>query len=262
MLKIRLDKDKTVELDIPENLTGITHRYHERYLADNSLSDVDVVLLSVHFIEYNNKKSGASYVEVKKLFVALGRKEQPNFAVAFHRAKKQNFIEDSDGIVRFQIRGIKHIERILGLVGRAPVFLIKAGQSFSAVKLFEEFLIGEVKEPEILLCDSHISPSTLYPFSVLKGTLRTLKILSSNVYESEKLNEYKEKLRKEANVLVDIRQSYKIHDRYLVSGKSCWGIGTSIKDLGNKDTVISELPSVASSLSALFIERWAESNRS
>jgi hypothetical protein len=260
MLRIKLSDDNDVELNIPENFTGVVHPYHERFLADDTLADVDVVLLSLHFVEFNNKKSGVTSDEVKRLFVALGRKEKPNFAVAFHRAKKQNFIEESDGIIRFQIKGIKHLEKLLGFVGKSPVYLIKAGQSFSAIKLFEEFLLNEVNGNEVMLCDSHISPSTLFPFSILKGKLQILKILTSNVYEVDKLNAYKEKLQKEVCPLVEIKKSLKIHDRYLISSEKCWGIGTSIKDLGNKDTVISDLSDVVNSLQTLFAERWDAAN--
>jgi len=260
MLKVKLDNNNFVDLNIPENFTGVVHQYQERFLADDSLADVDVILLSLHFVEFNNKKSGVSHDEVKKLFVTLGRKEKPNFAVAFHRAKKQNFIEESDGMIRFQIKGIKHLEKLLGFVGKTPVYLIKAGQNFSAIKLFEEFLLNEITGSDIMLCDSHISPSTLFPFSALKGKLRILKILTSNIYEGDKLNVYKEKFRKEMGVLVEIKQSLKSHDRYLISSNKCWYFGTSIKDLGNKDTMISDLSDVINSFQALFAERWDEAN--
>lgn len=258
MLRVDLGKDKFIELNIPDNLTGVVHQYHERFLADDSLSDIDVVLFSLHLLETNKNTSGASYEEVRRLFTTLGRKDQPNFAVAFHRARKQSFIDLFDNTVRFQVKGIKRLEGVLGFTWRAPIYLIKAGQSFSAIKLFEEFLMNEITGGEVLLCDSHISPPTLFPFSILKGKLQVLRILTSNVYENDKLIEYKNKLQKEAKLSVEIRQSYKIHDRYLISGKKCWGIGTSLKDLGNKDTVINELTNVVDSLKALFTERWAE----
>src|SRR3990172_211590 len=172
MLKVELENDKVIELVIPDNLTGVVHAYHERSLADDSLSDVDVALLSLHFIEFNNKMSGAYSDKVKRVFVTLGRKEKPNWPVALHRAKKQGLIEQSVDMIRFQIKGIKHLEKLLGFIAKTPVYLINAGQTFSAVKLFEEFLANEVTAGEASLCDSHISPPTLFPFSVLKGRLR------------------------------------------------------------------------------------------
>jgi hypothetical protein len=234
------------------------HKYHDRYLADDSLSDLNVLLLVVYLIEYKNKKSGANLDQVKELFVFLGRKEDTNFPVAFHNAKKQKLIEEKPDGIHFLISGLKRIRAIIGQIGKLPVYIIKSGGNFTAIRLFEEFLATEIKGKEILLCDPHVSPSTLFPFSVLKNKINIIKILSSNLYDSEKYKDYKKKFEKETNVTVEIKFNHKLHDRYLISGEKCWSFGSSIKDLGNKDTVIKELDGVVVSLKELFFERWNE----
>jgi predicted PolB exonuclease-like 3'-5' exonuclease len=75
----------------------------------------------------------------------------------------------------------------------------------------------------------------------------------------EKFNDYKKKFEKETGTKIEIRKNLKIHDRWLICGDKCWSIGSSIKDLGNKDTLIKELDGVTSSLTDLFQLRWDES---
>lgn len=108
------------------------------------------------------------------------------------------------------------------------------------------------------LCDPYVSPSILYPFSALKGDLKILRILTSNIYDSDKFVDYRRKFEKEMKLVVEVRKSRQIHDRYLLAQGRCWSIGSSIKDLGNKDTIVKEITEVAESLTDLFAKRWAE----
>jgi hypothetical protein len=56
----------------------------------------------------------------------------------------------------------------------------------------------------------------------------------------------------------EIKINKKIHDRFIICGDMCWSIGSSIKDLGNKDTIVREINEVAFSLRHLFLQRWDE----
>jgi hypothetical protein len=55
-----------------------------------------------------------------------------------------------------------------------------------------------------------------------------------------------------------VKTNKKIHDRYLISGDRCWSFGTSIKDLGNKDSIIREISEIVYTLRGVFDERWNE----
>ena len=66
---------------------------------------------------------------------------------------------------------------------------------------------------------------------------------------------------REYGIKVEIRINKKIHDRFIIAGNKCWHIGTSIKDLGNKDTIIKDLSEVCDSLRYLFEERWNEDEK-
>ena len=189
---------------------------------------------------------------------SLGRKERPNFGVAIHNAKKQNFIEEKNKVFRFRIKGLKKIKNLLSQADKSATHIIKSGETFTAIKIFEEFISTKIKSKEILLCDPYISHSTLFPFSILKGKINSIKILTSNLYDSNKFKNYMKKMEKEMNISVEVKINKKIHDRYLICGNDCWHIGGSIKDLGNKDTSIKEITEVITSMNDLFLERWNE----
>ncbi|MBS3092860.1 hypothetical protein J4466_05580 [Candidatus Pacearchaeota archaeon] len=253
-------KKNKLNLEKFSEISGLFHPYNHSYLADDSLTDVDVLLLSIFVIEKISEKNGAKYEEAKELFISLGRKED-SFRKILHKIKKDSLIKEDKRLLYFLIKGLKKLQKIIGQTGKEPVYIIKSGQNFTAIKLFEDFLVSEMKSDEILLCDSYISPSTLHPFSTLKGKLKNLKILTTNVFEHDKLKDYVANFKKELNVNIEVRKTTKIHDRYIINGESAWSIGSSIKDLGNKDTLIKDLVEVHASLKDLFMERWNESSK-
>jgi len=246
-------------IELPEEATGLFHRNYERILVDDSLSDKDVILLALYLLERENKRAGVRYTECKQLFMFLGRKGHPNFSVNVHNAIKERLIEQQNSDLFFLGAGLKRVQDLLGLVQKKPVFVIKSGQSFTALKRLEEFLMQEVQSQDLLLCDSYVSSSTLFPLSVLTPKLKSIKILTFQVQDGDKFREYTRKLQKETGILIEVKVSNKIHDRYLITGDKCWSFGASIKDLGNKDTIIREISEVTESMREIFLERWNES---
>ncbi len=91
---------------------------------------------------------------------------------------------------------------------------------------------------------------------ILNGRVQSLKILTANIFESDKLKDYQRSFKKETEINVEIKINKKIHERFLICGKKCWSIGSSIKDLGNKDAIIKEVTEVLESLRELFVERF------
>lgn len=255
LLRMTLKKSEN-KVEIPQEMTGIFQRHHDTIIADGSLSDLDVILTTIYLIENTTKKAGANYNEVKDLFVSFGRKDK-NFKVNVYQAKKKSLINDNDKTLFFLSDGLKRVRNILGLIGKSPVYVIKSGQNFSAIKLFEEFLVSQVKG-DVLLCDSYISHQTLFPFTELNGKIKSLKIITANIYDSDKFKDYKNKLIKEFKIPVEVKVNKKVHDRFIVCGDKCWSIGGSIKDLGNKDATIREISEVTNSMRDLFMERWDE----
>ncbi len=255
----KVGKSTEVVVDIPPEMSGLVHRYHDRTLVDDSLSDLDTILLALFLIEGKRKKTGVEYDQCKNLFVRFGRKEE-NFKANIYLAKKKSLVEPNNGILNLTIDGLKQIRKLLGQVDKSPVRVIKSGQNFTAIKLLEEFLLEEINSKDVMLCDPYVSSSTLFPLSILKGKVSSIKILTSNIQDGDKFNDYLARMKKETGISIEVKLSRKIHDRYLLSGDKCWSFGASIKDLGNKDTTIREINEVTSSMKELFLERWDESH--
>ncbi|MBX4196516.1 hypothetical protein KW805_02930 [Candidatus Pacearchaeota archaeon] len=226
-------------------------------LLDDRVSDTDAILVSLHILEYSQDKSGATYPDCRDVFISLGRKEE-SYRKRMHEAKADNLIYQDDHGIFFLIKGLKRLQDLLGKTRKSPVHIIKAGKNFSGIKLFEEFLTVEFEGEEVLICDAHVSQETLFPLTALEGKIKRIKILTSNIYDKDKFDGYIKKIQKELKIEVEVRTSNKIHERYMLSGDSCWSIGASIKDLGNKDTVIKEINEVMTSMRELFLERWNE----
>jgi hypothetical protein len=251
-------REEDFKIKVPEELSGLFYRNYDRVLLDDSVSDKDALLLAVHVIEEQNGKAGVPYTECKGLFISWGRMKETNFHVAVHRCIRESLIERRDDLLYFLVGGIKRIRELLGQTGKAPVYIIKSGQHFTSVKLLEEFLLKEVTSSELLLCDPYISASTLHPFTVLKGKVSSIKILTTNVEDPCKFKNYIARMNKETKIYTEVKTNKKIHDRYLISGDRCWSFGTSIKDLGNKDSIIREISEIVYTLRGVFDERWNE----
>jgi hypothetical protein len=51
-----------------------------------------------------------------------------------------------------------------------------------------------------------------------------------------------------------------LHDRYMLSNDAAWSIGSSLKDLGNKDTLVTRLgDEIRFALAEVFEKRWLDS---
>ena len=242
-----------MDIEIPSELSGLVQKYHDTYIIDDSLTDLDVLLISIYLIEEETKEAKVNYEEVKNLFLSFGRKIE-NFRVNLSQATKKSILLQEGKTIRFI--SLKKINQILNKVGKSSVYLIKSGEEFTAIKLFEEFLIKEVDNENILVCDTYISHESLYAFYVLKGKIKSLKILTSKIHDEEKFESCKEKMKKEFKISIEVKKNRNLHDRYIIFGNKCWSIGHSIKDLGRKDTIIRDISEVCSSMRDLFDERF------
>lgn len=250
-------KPRKNKITVPPELAGVVQRYYDRYLADASLSDLDVLLLSIYLVERAQNSAGADYETARDAFAEMGRSPD-SFRKALHVAKLR-LVSQEDSKLYFKADGLLRFRQKLGQVGKAPVYLIKSGETFSGIKLFEEFLSNEVKAGELLICDAYVSSTTLFPLTSLKGKISRVKLLTTNISDIDKFRAYATKLSRESGIIVETRISTKIHDRYLITKNGCWSIGSSIKDIGNKDTVIRDITEVRDSMLNLFNERWNES---
>ena len=246
------------ELDYPSELSGYLHSYHNRILLDDAVTDINAILLTVYIKEWRSKEVGVDASIAKDMFASFGRKTDPNFRVNLGNAVKKGLIESKGETLSLSMKGLNEIRRMLGKIQKGSVYVIKSGQNFTAVRLLEEFLDQEISESELDICDSYVSASTLFPLSRLNGRLKVIKLLTFNINDKMKFNEYKSKLEKESGAKIDVRLSRRIHDRYLLNGSKCWFLGASIKDVGNKDTIIKEISEMTATVRDMFMERWLE----
>jgi hypothetical protein len=244
-------------------LNGLVKEYFDRIFIDSKISDLNVLLLLIFNYDSKIKVTGLLTTKAKEMFETLGRKVK-NFNKCKSIASKGDFIEkrESPGknveYLYLTQKGINKVNELLGISLKRPVYIIKSGEKFSALKIFEEFLGNEMKTEIINLCDTHISDKTLFPFSELKGNLKKLNILTSNIYDEIKFESYKNNLLSEYKIEVEVRKSFKLHDRYILGNNKCWTLGTSLKDIGNKDTIIRENNEIYGSLKEIFDIRWKE----
>lgn len=249
--------DEKIDFEIPQELSGLFHKHFDKMIIDNSLTNVEVLILSIYLIEHKKQESGVSYEKCKKLFDYFGRKVD-SFGKAIYDAKAKSYIQEKDKILYFLSDGLAKLNEITGRIGESPVYIFKSGENFSSIKKFEEFLLINIDCQDIILCDSYISTETLMPFTVLMDKIKDLKILTTSIFDATKFNSYLKKLKKEFEITIEVKINNKIHDRYIICNNKCWTIGSSIKDLGNKDTVIKEISEVVKSMKLLFSERWNE----
>ena len=139
-------------------------------------------------------------------------------------------------------------------------YVIKAGTKDAGVTLFNNLLLNTKPFPEeILLCDSYISSQTLKLFSVFRGKVKKIKILTSNIKENKvRFALDKIQIEMSCGFSFEIKQNPNLHDRYMLLGNRCLLIGTSLNYLGNKDTTVIEDNELRIGHGKLFAERWNE----
>ncbi len=154
-------------------------------------------------------------------------------------------------------RGYEELQKILGKMSGGRSRLIVAGTKFSARMNFVEFLSELPKNEEIRLVDSYIDSFTLHPFASMKSALNKLRIITHEITENDSI--FKKKVSEfveETGIKLEMKQSDSIHDRYIIYGNEIWSLGASIKDLGNKDAIVSKVDTLTTSISDLFEIRW------
>ena len=252
--------NKNLTFNIPKEFQGLIRKHYNDYVIDGKLTNLDVLLICMHILEYSTGEAGSDYEDCKNLFMQFGKKDE-NFRKNIYKAKENNLlrvIENKEKTLKFLDKGLQKLNDIAGLKGKMPVYVIKSGANFSSMKLFEDFLNDQVVNDEILLCDTYISHETLLPFETIIKSIKSFRILTSKIENKTKFDSYFDKMKKEFKIPISFKKNKKLHDRYIIFDRSCWTIGASIKDLGNKDTIIQEIPGVCGDLRQLFEERWNE----
>ena len=239
----------------------LIHCYHRKWLVDQEkLTGNDIVLLSIYMSCNYNKVGEIEYEKALELSKKLGL-QSIYFSIYTSRIKKRGLIEEivkqNRKYLALKFKGLRWIKKLLG----KPLdeYLIISKGMFYTAKMKFETILENAKDEEILVCDPYISDKTLHPFTVLADkNIKYIKLLTSNVSNSDKLVSYVKDFEKEFNIKIEIRNVKGIHDRYVIFDTEAWFLGSSIKDLGNKDTILAKVSPLLNSLRELFFRRWEE----
>jgi len=246
-----------------ENAGYLIHEFHGRLLLDDKPSDKTALLLSLYMCSNENKKSEIEYSRVRNLFVALGRKED-NFAVNLHNAKKEGLVDEKEEgkmkLLRLKVEGLKAVKGVLGESIGVKTWLIESGKVYSGKKLFQEIVISKIGSTA-KICDPYCGTRVLDLLSGIKQKCK-VSLLTQVIEQKETFKRELGDFAKEfPDVEIEVRvfDRRKLHDRYMISDDNCWSIGSSLKDLGNKDTTLTKLEDeVRYALEEMFEKRWQE----
>lgn len=234
-----------------------------RYIL-SGFSDEDTVVMAAYFYELIDtyRIKGSRWSDTRQIYQLIGGSTE-NYLKMCEAARDKGYVNleaNSPGKIYPSLSSQNGADRVYELLGKftqQDMRIIKAGEKYTAKGKFEAFVESIVlPSGKIMLVDSYVSPNTLIYLTSIFNKARELRILTYNVSDEKKMVEEIKNFEAQGNLKVELKKGREIHDRFIVSEKGIWTIGSSIKDLGNKDSIISEVSSIRSSLKELFEERW------
>lgn len=238
--------------------------FHDKLLLDNELTDSKAILICIYMSSYKSKSAEVGYAEVKNRFLEFGRKFN-NFKVNLHNLKKQDQVSEKvvgeSKNLLLTTTGLKTIKELVGEVEGVKTYLIEAGKQYSGKKLLQQILSNNIGF-FMYICDPYVGSRTLDFLTMIDKTCKvrilTQTIENKNNFERE-LKDFKKEF-PAIDVEVRVFSGKALHDRFIITDNSYWSVGSSLKDLGNKDTIVSKLgDEVKDALLETFENRWQES---
>lgn len=194
-------------------------------------------------------------------------------------AQIADILQESCGIAMTRQRVMAILSQSAGFVavsrraGRKQFRIMKRGEDDLAGNAFEPIVIDPerphsttrpVKEimqkltGDIRICDPHVSSGTL-DYVAQSSQVASIKLLTENVQDSSRMKRDLAALTKEHSAKLEIRvsQAGQIHDRYILHKDGMLLVGTSLKDLGKKQSLVVQLStSFAAEMSRAFDREW------
>jgi hypothetical protein len=124
-------------------------------------------------------------------------------------------------------------------------------------ELFEK-LDGEVR-----ICDPYLSSGTL-DYLAQSARAANVRLLTENVQDSSRLKRDLAAFRKEHPTPLEVRvsQAGQLHDRYIIYKDGMFWVGSSLKDLGKRQSVVVRLSSTfATEMSRAFEREWNRASK-
>lgn len=261
-------------IESDDELKAIMNKIGRVYLP-SGLSNIELMVLAVYIRTRINSRvcNSTSYQDTKKIFNYLGGNfsEYSNILKEGSSSGALGFFDQVEEIDRKTHsvivpvisgnQGYEVLQKILGKISGGRSRLIVAGTKFSSRMNFVEFLNEKKDINDVRLVDSYINSQTLLTFATMEKKPVKLRVITANITQNSDsfANDLKEFV-KESGTDLEIRLSKDVHDRYIIFGSEVWSLGSSIKDLGNKDAIISQIESLRNSIIDLFEVRWLSSD--
>jgi hypothetical protein len=130
--------------------------------------------------------------------------------------------------------------------GESKELLIHAGRRIKAESELENLLSKETSD-YLKICDPYVSKETLKYLEVLPEGI-SVKMLTAFINNSGRFKKSLDMLRRDREIHV-LQVSLPegrtpLHDRYFLTRGKGWIIGTSLKDVGKKDTTLSRIEDI------------------
>jgi hypothetical protein len=247
-------------------LMGLTQKVGNKHVF-SGLMNTETLVLTSYLLESEGYHPATapddfSYLRYTDVYSYLGG-DLSTFAKTCLEARNLGFVgltrKDYDMVPYLSANeGINKVEEIIGRYSGIERYIIETGTNYTARRKFEEFLEEDVlPSEEVQAIDSYFDNESLKFFASLFGKVKELKILTGKFVISNK--QFKEELKefeKEGKIIVSVKHSENIHDRFVLSKKGVWTIGASISELGKSLTTISNLIIVKETVAGWFEERW------
>jgi hypothetical protein len=186
--------------------------------------------------------------------------------IAMSRQRAAAILESSKGYVasrkkngRRHFKIMKRGEDEVSKNMAQPLF-IDPEKALTSIRTMEN--IFETLEGEICICDPYFSGNTL-DYIVQCKCAAGVRLLTENVQDSGRakrdVNAFKEH---QIPLEIRVSQKGKLHDRYILHKDGMLLIGTSIKDIGKKQSIVVQIStSFAAEMSKAFDREWGRATK-
>ena len=112
---------------------------------------------------------------------------------------------------------------------------------------------------DLLICDTYVDSKTI-DYLALAQHATSIKLLTANVQDASRFRRDLAAFAKQHKIPIEVRQGTGLHDRYVIYPAGMLMIGSSIKDVGKKQSLVVKLPtSFAVEMTAAFYRVWRAS---
>ena len=260
------ERDLKKLLEKHPEVSSLCQLVGQRYIL-NGFSDEETIILSSYLYEVLDVKKYKVYraKDTLKIYEFLGGSFR-NYQNALSSAEQNDYVNLilTDEKEKYPVLSAKKgIQKVFDIIKRTTgreLRIFKAGKVYAAKIQFEQFLEEEVLPTnQLFIVDSYVSGDLFKFLYTTFSKVKKLRILTDTVFNSKRFLEDLVAFEKEGKIEIEVKTTKNIHDRFIISDNRAWSIGTSIKDIGKKDSVISDQFSIRDTLLELLNERWNNS---